>query len=119
MKRKRNPLTGCFVVIMIIMVLFVIWYVPAVGKIRFEIEDAGKSLKTSKGRELKQEHEYNQTLAEIPLIQDELDTIAPLAEAAEKEKEELKQERKALRSEKKKLEEELSSSAVTEGAGNE
>jgi len=119
MKSKPNILVGCFVVIMILSVVFVSWYVPASGSLRYRIGDAEKSLETSKGRERKQQHEYDETLAEIPVVQDEVDRIAPLAEAAAQEKEALKKERKALREEKKKLEEELSSSASREGSDDE
>ena len=102
---KRRPfLPVLFSLLMLVCVLFLIWYLPAIGERRFRLEDVRKSLETSQGRERKQQYEYDETIAAIPEAEAELARIAPLAEAAQKEVKELKQERKQLRKEKKELE---------------
>ena len=68
------------------------------------LEDVQKSLETSQGRERKQQHEYDETVAAIPETEAELERIRPLAEAAKDEVKALKDERKKLRQEKKELE---------------
>ena len=93
-----------FTVVMLIAVLFLAWYIPAVCERGFQLEDVRKSLETSQGRERKQQYEYDETVAAIPEAEAELARIAPLAEAAQKEVKELKKERKQLRKEKKELE---------------
>lgn len=93
-----------FAVIMLLFVLFVAWYLPAVGQVRFQLDDAGKSLETSRGRERKQQHEYDEVVAAIPEVQAELDSILPLSTSAAEEVKKLKAERKQLRERKKELE---------------
>ena len=103
MKRK-SFLPVLFSLLMLICVLFIVWYLPSVGNLRFRLEDVQKSLKTSQGRERKQQHEYDETVAAIPETEAELERIRPLAEAAKGEVKALKDERKKLRQEKKELE---------------
>lgn len=93
-----------FSIVMLICVLFVTWYLPAIGQRRFQLDDVRKSLETSQGRERKQQYEYDQTVAAIPETEAELERVLPLAEAAKEEAKALKKERKNLRSEKKELE---------------
>lgn len=93
-----------FAVIMLLFVLFVAWYLPAVSQVRFQLDDAGKSLETSRGRERKQQHEYDEVVAAIPEVQAELDSILPLSTSAAEEVKKLKAERKQLRERKKELE---------------
>ena len=104
MKKDRSALPVVFTIIMLLCVLFIVWYLPAAGARRFQLEDLRKSLETSQGRERKQQHEYDETVAAIPDIQAELDNVLPLAEAAVQEVQDLKAERKQLREEKKQLE---------------
>ena len=96
-----------FAVIMLLFVLFVAWYLPAVGQVRFQLDDAGKSLETSRGRERKQQHEYDETVKALSEAKEELDRVQPLADQAADEKKTMKEERKQLRQEKKELEEKL------------
>ena len=104
-RMKKNGLLVCFVIIMFIVVAFVAWYLPALGKVRFQIEETEKSLETSLGREKKQSYELGKTIACIPVVRMKLDLVSPLADAAHEEVVSLKSERKTLRSEKKELEE--------------
>ena len=89
---------------MLLCVIFVICYLPAVNSLRFRLEDVGKSLETSQGRERKQQYEYDEAAAAIPEVQAELDRMIPLNDQAKQELQDLKAERKKLRKEKKSLE---------------
>lgn len=102
--KKNRTLTVLFTVIMLICVLFIVWYLPAVSQRRFQLVDIQKSLDTSLGRERKQQSEYDETVALIPEVEAELERVLPLTDAAKEEVKSLKKERKALRKEKKELE---------------
>ena len=102
--KKNRTLTVLFTVIMLICVLFIVWYLPAVSQRRFQLDDIQKSLDTSLGRERKQQSEYDETVALIPEVKAELERVLPLTDAAKEEVKSLKKERKALRKEKKELE---------------
>ncbi len=116
---SRKPvLPILFAIVMLACILFVAWYMPAVGQRRFELEDIQKSIETSHGRERKQQYEYDETVAAIPVTEAELERVLPLAEAAKEEAKALKQERKKLRNEKKELESSASADE-REVTGNE
>lgn len=101
---KRHPVfAAVFSVIMMVCVLFLLWYVPAVSNRSLVLKDIQKQLETSRGRERKQQYEYDETVSAIPEAEAELERILPLSEAAQQEVKELKKERKKLRNEKKKL----------------
>ena len=102
--KKGSAYAVLFTVIMLICVLFIVWYLPAVSQRRFQLEDTQKSLETSLGRERKQQSEYDETVAALPEVEAELERVLPLTEAAKEEVKSLKKERKALRKEKKELE---------------
>ena len=102
--KKGSAYAMFFTVIMLICVLFIVWYLPAVSQRRFQLEDTQKSLETSLGRERKQQSEYDETVAALPEVEAELDRVLPLTEVAKEEVKSLKKERKALRKEKKELE---------------
>lgn len=102
--KKGSAYAVFFTVIMLICVLFIVWYLPAVSQRRFQLEDTQKSLETSLGRERKQQSEYDETVAALPEVEAELERVLPLTEAAKEEVKSLKKERKALRKEKKELE---------------
>ena len=108
-----------FSLIMLAAVLFLAWYIPAVSSRAFQLDDLQKSLETSRGRERKQQYEYEKVVAEIPEIQAELDQVQPQTEAAEAEFDELKAERKKLRKEKKELEKQLGETSGQEDSGDE
>ena len=107
--KQKSFLPVLFTLVMLLCVLFLAWYLPAIGERQFRLEDVRKSLDTSLGRERKQQYEYDETVAAIPLTEAELERITPLAEAAQQEVKELKKERKQLRKEKKQLEGSVSS----------
>ena len=101
--KKNNRLAVLFAIVMLICVLFIVWYLPAVSQRRFQIGDIRKSLETSQGRERKQQSEYDETVAALPEVEAELERVLPLTEVAKEEVKSLKKERKALRKEKKEL----------------
>ena len=119
MKRKPGLLVFLFPVIMLVFVLFVIWYIPASEQVRFRISDTELSLETSQGSERKQQHEYDETVREIPEVQAELDRVTPLSAAAQDELAALKAERNRLREEKAGLEEQLKQSEQQEAGIHE
>ena len=116
--KKGSAYAVFFTVIMLICVLFIVWYLPAVSQRRFQLEDVQKSLETSLGRERKQQSEYDETVATLPEVEAELERVLPLTEAAKEEVKSLKKERKALRKEKKELEG-TDSSGQQEAADND
>lgn len=119
MKTSRSSLPVVFALVMILFVLFIIWYLPSAGELRFRIDDIGKSIETSRGRERKQQHEYDETVSAIPKVQAEIDRVRPLADTAALEITELKAERKRLRAVKKALEAQLQPTGTEEAAGDE
>ena len=108
-----------FTAVMLIFVLFLVWYIPAVSQRSFLLSDAQQSLETNQGRERKQQYEYDKVLSEIPVIQAELDKVLPVTEAAQQELESLRDEKKRLKKEKKELEKLLSDSADQEDSADE
>ena len=108
-----------FALVMIVFVCFIVWYLPAAGNLRFQLQDTELSLETSRGRERKQQHEYDTVVKEIPEKQAELDRILPLSAAAEEEVKKLKEERKELRKRKKELESGENANAAEGGTSHE
>ncbi len=70
----------------------------------FRLEDTRMSLETSRGRERKQQMEYDQVAEALPRTRAELAEVQPRADAAAEKVKALKEKRKALREEKKRLE---------------
>ena len=117
--KQHKLFPALFAFVMLVFVVFLIWYIPAVTKRNFELQDIEKSLETSRGRERKQQYEYDKVVSEIPEVRTALDQILPQAENAKEEVTALKAERKRLRGEKKKLEKQLSGEAGQEDDENE
>ena len=107
--KKDSILAVTFTFVMLICVVFIVWYLPAVSQRHFQLDDIQKSLETSLGRERKQQSEYDETVSSIPLVEAELEQVLPQTEAAKIEVKALKKERKALRNKKKELENAVSS----------
>ena len=104
MKSKSSVFSVCCIVFLIIFAAFMIWYLPSASSLRAGIRETAQSLETSRGRERKQQDEYDQAVRELPLVQAELEEKLPQAEAAEEKVENLKARRKELKKEKEKLE---------------
>ena len=90
--------------------LFMIWYIPSMSSLRASTADTRQSLETSRGRENKQQSEYDRAVEELPEVQARLEEMKPLAAQAEENVSVLKARRKELRAEKNALEQKLSES---------
>ncbi len=116
MKNKLSAFSVCFILVLLIFVVLTAWYLPTASSLRLKLEDTALSLETSRGRESKQQYEYDNVVSQIPVVKQELAEKAPLAEQAQAKVDELKARRKELKAEKQTLEEILSS---REGTSNE
>ena len=116
MNHRFSSFSSCTVVLLFIFVCFLSWYLLSIGPLEFQLQDARESLKTSQGRENKQQYEYDQVYLEIPVVQEEIALKAPLAEEAEARVSELKRKKKELKAEIKEL---SSPDASSEAAGHE
>ena len=114
MKKSEKQLTGLFVLIMLAFSLLMAAWVPLRAALDFSMADTALSLETSRGRERKQQMEYDQVLKDLPAAREELAEIRPRAEAAAEQVRLLKEERKALRAKKKQLESEQKSLGNTD-----
>ncbi len=105
MGKTDKTLMWVFTCVMLVFCLFLGWYIPSRGELDFQLADIELSLETSYGREKKQQFEYDEVTAELPLTRAELAETQPLADEAAAAVTALKEERKTLRAEKKALEE--------------
>lgn len=112
----KHKFSVFFSLILIVFVAFIIWYIPALEARSFQLQDLSKSLETSRGRERKQQYEYDQTMEEFPVVQEKLALISPESEAAQSEVDALKQQRKELREKKKALEALITGNAAEDEA---
>ena len=119
MKRRSAFIPVLFSVIVLIFILFIVWYLPSSGSLQFRIDDIGKSIETSRGRERKQQVEFDEVLTAIPEVRAEIERVRPLADQAEQEVADLKAERKKLRNEKKELETKMNSSGTEEASAHD
>ncbi len=113
-KKTDALLVWGFTAVLALFCLFLVWFVPTRAGLDFQLADIDKSLETSYGRERKQQYEFDQVTAELPLVRAELAETQPLADAAEETDAALKAERRALRAEKAELEAQLEEAGQTE-----
>ena len=103
--KKRISLFSTFcVVFFFVFAAFMAWYIPSISSVRSKTVQTQRDLETSRGREEKQQAEYNKAVEELPVVRAELLEKAPASEEALKTIEDLKTRRKELRAEKKALE---------------
>lgn len=114
MKKKCPLFSVCCVLILILFAAFMFWYVPSIASIRSKTTETRKMLDTSRGREAKQQSEYDNAVEQLPLVRAEVEEKVPLAAAAEENITALKQRRKELRAEKAALETSLSAADPSE-----
>ena len=86
-----------FVVTMLLISLLLFWYAPLQVNLHFQLEDLALSLDTSRQREAKQQYEYDQVAAQLPITQAELALLQPQADDAAARETELRTQRKTLR----------------------
>ena len=115
--RNERPGSGCFrglfVAVMLVVCVLLAGFSVDQVRLRARIDDVTLSLETSRGREARQNHEYDEAVAALPLVQAELERVAPLAEAAKAEEQRLRQERKELRAEIASLQEQIDAAQQT------
>ena len=104
MRKTPAWLVRLFLGVMVFFCLFLTAFVLLRANLTFQLADLSLSLETSRGRERKQQVEYDQVQAKLPLTRAELEETQPLADAAVETVRQLKEERKGLRAEKKELE---------------
>ena len=111
MKNKTPVFTILCVMVLFVFAAFLTWYIPSQASVLSGIEETKRSLETSRGREGKQQDEYDKAVQDLPVIQAELREKKPLVEEAEKNVADLKNRRNELRQEKEDLELKLSESS--------
>lgn len=116
--KKKNLFPMCCVLFLCIFTLFMIWYIPSMSSLAAKTEETRQSLETSRGRENKQQSEYDKAMEELPLVREQLLEITPLAEQAEETVAMLKARRKELRAEKSELEQQLAGGTALQEDGN-
>ena len=104
MKKKAPFFTVFCTVFFFAFSVFMIWFVPSYASVRSKISETRRELDLSRGREAKQQAEYDSALAELPLILAELEEKNPVADEAEEALAELKARKKELRMQKQELE---------------
>ena len=103
MEKTDRILLWIFTGILLLFCLFLVWFIPDRADLDFRLADIDLSLETSYGRERKQQYEYDQVTAELPVVRAELEETQPLADAASETVDRLKEERRRLREEKAEL----------------
>ncbi|MBR2822406.1 MAG: hypothetical protein IKE24_01765 [Clostridia bacterium] len=114
MNRRGKSLVWLFTLVMLLFSLGMALWVPLRARLDFQLADIRLSLETSRGRERKQQAEYDMVMEELPRVRAELAEAQPRAEAAAEEVKALKETRKALREKKKALEKEIQEQKETD-----
>ena len=104
MKDKKNVFAWTFASVMLLFSLELILWIPVRNGLDFRLADTRLSLETSRGRERKQQMEYDEVTRRLPEARAELAELQPRADAAAEQVKVLKERRKELRAEKKALE---------------
>ena len=104
MKKNSSLFTVFCTVIFLAFAIFMIWFVPSYASVRSRISETRRDLEPSRGREAKQQAEYDSAVAELPLILSELEEKNPAADKAEEALAALKARKKELRMQKQELE---------------
>lgn len=99
MQRWAGWIRAIFVAMMFFTCAVLCWYAAEQYELRFQIADLSLSLDTSRQREVKQQYEYDQVVAQLPLVQAEVAKQEPLAAAAQATETDLRAQRKAIRAE--------------------
>ena len=105
--RLPGWLRGLVVLTLLAVCVTACWYCVSMEQLSAEREELLMELDTSRGRERKQQREYDQVAAELPAAMAELAVLQPQADAAAETERQLRAERKSLRSVKSELQETL------------
>lgn len=93
----KKALSFLLVTVLFALIAVTVWYVPSSRNLRFRLEEAKSELATSLQREKKQQYEYDEVIADLPLVRTELAEVQPLADALTAETDALKEEKKQLK----------------------
>ena len=118
--KKRIPLfTVCFVIIMFVFAAVLTWYTVSMSSITAKTEDTRRQLEISRGREARQQSEYDKAVQDLPEAQAQLQELQPLVAQANTDTAVLKARRKELRAEKKSLQDAAGTDAGRETESDE
>jgi peptidoglycan hydrolase CwlO-like protein len=111
MKRKNSPLPAAFRALAVAVLLaacgVIVWSALRQSDLNRVLPDLQTQLSTSRGRERKQQAEYDEVSAALPQVEKELAEVQPQADAAAEREEALRAERKDRRAEAKELQQAL------------
>ncbi len=107
MQRMPGWFRAVFITVMFFTCAILCWYAASQYQLQFQIADLSLSLETSRGREIKQQYEYDQVAAQLPLVEEQVALLEPQAAAAQAVEKELRAQRKTLRAENAELAQKL------------
>ena len=111
--RRGDLFRGLFIAVMLAVCVLLACFAVEQVRLRAQIADLTLSLETSRGREARQNYEYENALAALPTVQEELARVAPLAEEAKALENDLRQQRKDIRAENAALQEQIDEAQAT------
>lgn len=109
MQRMPGWFRAVFVTVMFLTCTVLCWYAVSQYDLRFQINDLTLSLDTSHQRTAKQQYEYEQVIAQLPVVQEQVTQMEPQAAAIQAVEKDLRAQRKALRAENEALTQALES----------
>ena len=112
-RQRSGVFRGLFIAVMLAVCVLLACFAVDQVRLRAQIADLTLSLETSRGREARQNHEYDEAVSALPLVKEELARVAPLAEAAKAQEKELRQQRKDIRAENAALQERIDAARLT------
>lgn len=112
-RRGSGLFRALFVAVMLIVCVLLAGFAVNQVRLRAQIADLTLSLETSRGREARQNHEYDEAITALPEVRAELARVEPLAEAAKAEEKVLRQQRKDIRAEIAALEKQIEAAQTT------
>ena len=112
-QRGAGCFRGLFVAVMLLVCVLLAAFAMDQVRLRAQIADLTLSLETSRGREARQNHEYDEAVAARPEARAELERVAPLADAAKRQENDLRQQRKDIRAENAALQEQIEAAQAT------
>lgn len=107
MQRISEWIRAVFVAVMLLTCATLCWYAASQYALHFQVEDLTLSLETSRKREVKQQYEYDQVVAQLPVVAAQVEEMEPRAAAAKEREQELRNQRKELRNQAKLLEQQM------------
>ena len=117
--KKKGSFSLCCVIILFAFAGLMAWHTVSMSSLAAKTEDARQQLEISRGREARQQSEYEKAVQDLPLAKERLEEIKPRTEQAASDTAALKARRKELRAEKKSLQEAAGSSTDQEEKADE